>query len=147
MMGSNVTEQNPAMNSIHQMQTEARALSYTHIQRAIACYYNNIILYQEVAGNAVGGLEWNSKLKCYFKNLVMETQTLGKQLHLLAGRKESFYSLLHSSRFVFFFFRWRSIFGTTKCSIYQNFKIVNINITKDELFDSFIIEFTFFHFL
>ena len=31
-------------------------------------------------------------------------------------------------------------------SIFQNFKIVNIKITKDELFDSFIIEFTFFIF-
>ena len=31
-------------------------------------------------------------------------------------------------------------------SIFQNFKIANINTAKDELFDSFIIEFTFFIF-
>ena len=29
----------------------------------------------------------------------------------------------------------------------QNFKIANIKMTKDELFDSFIVEFIFFHFL
>ena len=31
-------------------------------------------------------------------------------------------------------------------SIFQNFKIVNIKMTKDELFDSFIAEFIFFIF-
>ena len=32
-------------------------------------------------------------------------------------------------------------------SIFRSFKIANIKMSKDELFDSFIVEFFFFHFL